>query len=392
MGLFNFFRPRDGTWHVNDSIEVSELFECAEEFAARKLAFDVCVNMVASAIGRCEFRTYEDGVEVKDAEYYLWNVEPNTNQNSTDFLHKLVTKLCVHNEALIINTRKRDGTNMIVIADEWTGGNEYPARMNEYKQVTVGSMTYDKTFRENEVLHLRHNFKNIAPVIKGLADSYSRLIQLAERAYTEERGHKYKVHVEQVASGQNDFEDRFQKILENQIKPYFNATDAVLLETSGYTYTDVTRSLGRAPANSDDIRALYTDLFNYTARAFLIPTVLVEGKVEATTDANQRFLTSVIDPICDQLQEEIVRKRYGFDEWKRGTTLVVDSSSILHYDIFAQAMSVEKLIGSGVYTINDVLKSVGQPTINAKWANSHYMTLNIGTMDENAKSLEGGEQ
>ena len=31
-----------------------------------------------------------DGKEIKGKEYYLWNIEPNTNQNSTAFLHKLI--------------------------------------------------------------------------------------------------------------------------------------------------------------------------------------------------------------------------------------------------------------------------------------------------------------
>ena len=368
------------------TVEVSECFEAATDFAARKMAFDICVNMIASAIGRCEFRTYEKGEETKSEEFYLWNIEPNVNQNSTDFLHKLITRLCIDNEALIINTKKRDGTNMIVVADAFVKGEEYPAKMNEYTGVRVGAVTYDKTFRENEVLHIRHNFGDVRGVISSMANSYAKLIGVSERAYLEERGHKYKAHVGQMISGGDDFVEKFKAILEKQIKPFFNAIDSVLVETEGYEYTDITRGKGTL-SSPDGIRDLYADVFNYTARAFLIPTVLTDGKVEATADANQRFLTNVIDPICDQLQEEIVRKRYGFDDWKNGTTLVVDSSSILHYDIFAQANAVEKLIGSGVYTINDILKSVGQPMINKDWANSHYMTLNIGGMNGETKQL-----
>lgn len=64
------------------------------------------------------------------------------------------------------------------------------------------------------------------------------------------------------------------------------------------------------------------DIFNFTARAFQIPAVLIGGKVEAVGDANSRFLMNCIDPICDQLQEEITRKRYGFDDWKMEITSV----------------------------------------------------------------------
>ena len=136
-----------------------------------------------------------------------------------------------------------------------------------------------------------------------------------------------------------------------------------------------------------DIRALIEDIFEFTARSFLIPAVLVQGTVEGTADANNRFLTYCIDPLCDQLQEEINRKRYGYEEWKRGNYLRVDSSSIIHFDIFENAANVEKLIGSGAFTINDVRRAAGQSAIPELWADEHFMTLNISTMTESTKTV-----
>lgn len=73
----------------------------------------------------------------------------------------------------------------------------------------------------------------------------------------------------------------------------------------------------------------------------------------------------------------------------------MDTSSIIHFDLFANAANVEKLVGSGAYTINDVRRAANQATINEPWADEHYMTLNISTMDEAARPLdaqEGGTQ
>lgn len=60
--------------------------------------------MIANALGRCEFRTYRNHEEVREGEYYMWNYSPNVNENSTMFLHKLIAKLYMHNEALIVET------------------------------------------------------------------------------------------------------------------------------------------------------------------------------------------------------------------------------------------------------------------------------------------------
>ena len=57
------------------------------------------------------------------------------------------------------------------------------------------------------------------------------------------------------------------------------------------------------------------------------------------------------------------------------------------------ARNVEKLVGSGAYTINDVRRAANQAIINEPWADEHYMTLNISTMGQATRPLtqEGGE-
>ena len=135
------------------------------------------------------------------------------------------------------------------------------------------------------------------------------------------------------------------------------------------------------------MRNLVEDIFDFTARGFLIPAVLVNGTVQGTADANSRFLTNCIDPICDQLQEEITRKRFGYDGWSQGNFVRVDSSSIIHFDLFANAANVEKLVGSGAFSINDVLRAANQAPINEPWANEHFLTLNIARIQEAAQKL-----
>ena len=77
---------------IGGSMEVSslEMQQALEEYRIRELAFHTCVCMIANAVGKCTFKTYKNHEEIRDAEHYLWNVEPNPNQNSTAFLHKLI--------------------------------------------------------------------------------------------------------------------------------------------------------------------------------------------------------------------------------------------------------------------------------------------------------------
>lgn len=369
-------------------ITCRELMAAAQEFQLRDMSFWICANMIANAVGRCEFRTFRDGKEIREREHYLWNVEPNVNQNSTAFLHKLVAKLLTDGEALVISTRQREGYDALVVADSWLPNGDYPSRQNEYINVQVGDVNYEKTFREREVLHLKLNHINVKPVLDGLYGAYWRLISAAMKRYEWDKGQHWKVHVDQLASGAEDFTENFTRMIEQQVKTFLDSNSAILPEFDGYAYTN---EGGKANVDLADIQAQMKDVLGFTAKALQIPAVLVDGSIQGTEDAQGRFLTGCIDPICDQLQEEINRKRYGYDRMRAGDYLRVDTSSIRHFDMFANAANVEKLVGSGAFTINDVLRSAGLPTIPEPWADEHYMTKNIAALGAETTALGGAE-
>lgn len=369
-------------------ITCRELMAAAQEFQLRDLAFWTCANMIANAVARCEFRTFRGGKEIQEREHYLWNVEPNVNQNSTAFLHKLVAKLLTDDECLVISTRQREGYDALVVADSYMLNGCYPSKQNEYTDVQVGDVSYEKTFREREVLHLRLNHVNIKPVLDGLYTSYCRLITAAMKRYEWDKGQHWKVHVQQMAQGKEDFTAKFTAMIEEQVKTFLDSNGAILPEFDGYAYTN---EGGKSTVDLADIQAQAKDIFAFTAKALQIPAVLIDGTVQGTEDAQARFLTSCIDPICDQLQEEINRKRYGYEAMRRGDYLRVDTSGILHFDMFANAGNLEKVVGSAVFTVNDILRAAGLPTIPEPWADEHYLTKNIATLSESVTSVSGAK-
>ena len=373
-------------------ITCRELMAAAQEFQLRDLAFWTCANMIANAVARCEFRTFRDGKEIQEREHYLWNVEPNVNQNSTAFLHKLVAKLLTDGECLVISTRQREGYDALVVADSYMLNGCYPSKQNEYTDVQVGDVSYEKTFRERDVLHLRLNHVNIKPVLDGLYASYCRLITAAMKRYEWDKGQHWKVHVDHMPQGQDDFTEKFTAMIEEQVKTFLDSNGAILPEFDGYAYTN---EGGKSTVDLADIQAQAKDIFVFTAKALQIPAVLIDGTVQGTEDAQARFLTGCIDPICDQLQEEINRKRYGYEAMRRGDYLRVDTSGILHFDMFANAGNLEKVVGSAVFTVNDILRAAGLPTIPEPWADEHYLTKNIATLSESVtpvSAAKGGNE
>ena len=53
----------------------NDVRDAVYEVYLRELAFWTCVNKIANAVSKCEFKTYMGYKEVKEREYYLWNYD-----------------------------------------------------------------------------------------------------------------------------------------------------------------------------------------------------------------------------------------------------------------------------------------------------------------------------
>ena len=382
MGIRFFEWLRERAQADVKDVTTMELAAAAQEFQIRQLAFWSCVNLVAAALGRCEFRTYRDGKEIREREYYTWNVSPNRNQNSSAFVHEVAAKLYKENEALLVSEPYGDG---VLLARSWSLDDS--GYTNVYRHIDVGVKGHEiVSLRESEVLHLKLHARNMDAVVGAMNESYLRLVRAAMNNYLFANGQHWKVSIARLAQGADDFEQKFAQILENQIKPFFNSESAILPEFEGYKYSQISGGTEKK-TESAEVRNLIEDIFNFTARGFLIPAVLSNGKVEGTADAKTRLLTDVVDPIADQLSEEINRKRYGKAKVLRGDGMHIDTSTILHADLFADAPNFEKLISSGLFSVNGLLRMVGQPEIPETWANEHFITKNF----EEVKIANGNE-
>lgn len=375
--LFGFGnRPRDRT----EVVDICELLNPdGLELQFREAAFWGCVNLIANNLGKCEVKEFRNGAPKKGPEWYLWNVSPNKNQNASAFWHKLVSKAYAEGDALIVQEPYGEG---IVVADNFDIDDDRP--VYSYRNIEIGKRKIEK-LPESDVLYIRPNWKNVEPIIRKMGDSFLRLMAAAMQNYLFNGGQHWKVHVDQVQEGKDGWAKAFTEILNNQIKPFLDAGSAVLPELDGYDYHQIS---GKEPVKSDEVRELQKSIWTETGRAFGIPTALTGGDQQDTSDAKKHFLEDVIDPLAKLIEQEINRKRFSREEFLRGDRVKVDTSAITHFDVFANAANMEKIIGSGVKSINELRELIGDARIEEPWADKHFMTLNIGSAEDTA---EGGE-
>lgn len=370
-------------------MEDQDVQNAAYELYIRELAFWTCVNKIANAVSKCEFKTYYHNKESKGKEYYLWNYEPNQNQNAAGFIYKLIAQLYRKNECLVVEINHR-----MYVAESYIK-EVYALRDHKFSGISFDGYTLQETLDMSDVMFFELNSTDMRKLMNGMYDSYSKLITYAQNAYQKSRGHKGILNIAGVAQEQDNFNETFEELMSTHFKNFFGKDNAVLPLFDGYNYQDISQNAKTYSTESTrDIKALADDIFEFTARAFSFPPSLAKGDVQDTTKATDELLTFAIDPLVKMIQQEINRKRNGKDGLKQGNYLKIDTLAVKHVDIFDIATPIDKLISSGAFTINDVLQVIGKPKIDESWADQHFMTKNYSEIRAILKGIteeNGGE-
>ena len=370
--------------NFNEKEYFDEYASLVFDIYVREMAFWSAVNIVANAVSKCEFKTFLNGKEDKGKEYYLWNVEPNKNQNSSAFLRKLIAKLYRNNECLVI-----EQNGQLLVADNFIR-KPYALYDDVFTQVQVEDFTFNRSFNQSEVLYYKLNEENIRKLINGLYESYSKLIAYSMKAYQKSRGTKGIFKYDTLPVAGTPEREAFDALINKKIKQWMEGDNAALPLGRGQEWKELQHKT-YTNESTRDIRAQIDDIFDFTARAFGIPPALLRGDVQDTSKAVDQLLTFCVDPLVDMLQEEINRKRNGYSGFSQGTYLKIDTKSIKHVDLLSVATAIDKLIGSGAFCINDIRKAVGDEPIDEPWAWQHFITKNYETVENALKALEGGE-
>ncbi|MFR1945250.1 MAG: phage portal protein [Faecalimonas umbilicata] len=370
--------------NMQDIMDDKEVQGAIYEIYLRELAFWTCVNKIANAVSKCEFKTYVKGKEVKDAEYYLWNYEPNQNQNAAGFVNKLIGKLYRNNECLVVEVNRK-----LYVADSYCK-EIFALKDYKFSGIVIDGYELSETLEMSDVMFFELNSNDMRKLMNGMYETYSKLIVYAQEAYKKSRGKKGILNVEAIAQEDDNFNENFNQLMTEHFKNFFSKENAVLPLFDGYNYQDISDS-GKtySTESTRDIKSLADDIFEFTARGFSFPPSLAKGDVQDTSKAIDELLTFVVDPLVEMLQQEINRKRNGYKGFKQGTYIKIETLAVKHIDIFDIATPVDKLISSGAFTINDILEVLGKPKIEEEWANQHFMTKNYSKIQDLLSDLKG---
>lgn len=353
-----------------------------KKIAIETFALNVGANMIAGTISKCEFKTYVNGKFVKDDEYYLWNIQPNKNQNSTEFLQEVIYKLIFENEVLIFEVAGE------LFAADGFDKEVFATKEHIFKQVYKDDFTFDKTFYMSDVIYLKLNNQDIRNTLDSLINTYTDVINTSIDKYKKSGGRKGIVRLDAGMQGDEKYKASIDEMFNNGFKKYFNSVNAILNLPKGVDYTEHKQESGKTTSEVNDINNLIKEAFDRVSQALRIPPALLKGEIADISHVTDNYLTFCIDPSVEMIQEEIIRKRYGKENFKKGTYLKIDTTSIKHIDVFSIAEKIDKLIASGMYDVDELRLKVGDDALNTEWSKKHFITKNY----QEITTLEGGEE
>jgi len=337
-----------------------------------RFAVNMAINLLSGLLAKCEFKTYMQGIAIRDDEYYLWNVEPNVNQNSSEFMQELVSKLLYCNEALVV-----ESGGQLLIADSYTQDTTNTLFPRTFSNVTVGSFTFDRTFSMPDVLFFKLNNEDVRALLSDMMAGYADLLNMAIGKYKRAGGRKGVVSVNRTASGPKQQDDQIDDLFNKQFKTYFEEENAVVNLPNGVKYEEITgEGSKKSTSELSDIRNITAEAIARVAQAFRIPPALLEGNIADVSSLIDELLTFGVDPLADLLQTEINRKLYGKKEFLSGTCIRIDTTCIKHVDIFSIAEKADKLISDGIYNVDEIRVKFGDAPLNTAWSREYVRTKN----------------
>ena len=271
---------------------------------------------------------------------------------------------------------------------------EYPIVGNLYRGIVIGNFQASKVFKSDEVIRLKLNNAKVKKLIDGLYEEYGELMSYAAESYKKANGTKYKLALENIKANDTEFNKNFEAVIKKQLETFIKSNNGVYPQFKGYDLQEMPNTTGTK--DSSDFRNLRKEMFEIVAQAFQIPTPMMLGNITNMQEIVKVFLTFCIDPIAEMMSEEFTRKTYpGYENYKKGNYVKVDTSTINHIDILDVAEKADKLIASGTCCIDEVRGIIGFDKLNTEFSQQHFITKNYDTVENrligDIDNKKGGE-
>lgn len=350
-----------------------------------RLALHTVAERIGAILSKCEIITYVKNEEIKSDTWYMFNVEPNPNQTSCEFFKQLVYQLVTSekNEALIIFEKIDERTYMYVATKFTSDDKQLYAKRYYDVSINTGGKEYvlNKVYDKESSIHIKYTNDGLRSILNDMKSMYEEMVTNVIKAG--EYSQKFTLTLDSSVEMTGDFEERLSDILNEDFQKFINGKNTILPLYAGMKLEKISNAQEVAQNSSisnDSVNKQTKEIFLNVGQPFNIPNSIILGTYEE--DDLDDFLTFCIDPITDMLSEAINRNFYGKKDVLEGSYCVIDTKKIKHFDILTVANAINKLVSSGVYTINHLRRVLDEKPVDSKIGDVHWITRNYAVVGE----------
>lgn len=354
----------------------------ASSLAAKRMALYIAVSYVSNALSQCELKVYRGGEPVRDSLYWALNVSPNPNQNGSSFMNDLVESYFYDGHALMV--QPVPSLNRFYIADSF-GVDVRPLGRNVFTGVTVEGRALGRDLLAGDACYFRLESTEARRVVGGMYRELGELLSAAMDSYKRANGERFTVTNPGSQGGTRGEAAAARREANDSLREFLRSANGVLPLYQGQALERVAPNGG---GSSADVIALRKDVFETVAAALKIPPSMMYGNMTNIEQVTKQFITFGVDPIADMIGKEMTRGLFGEAGWDGGRNRVqVDTTKIEHVNLFDVADRAEKLVSSGLMSIDEARGAMALDPVNEDFSQAHWMTKNYSLVQEALEQL-----
>lgn len=380
--MFDFLFHKNG-----EEKSIMELITInAKKAAISDAAIEKANGMIARAIAKSEFVVYRKGQRTKDSVYWMLNIKPNSNETATEFWIRAIRKLFEENECLIVHLNGN-----LYRASKFTedkGVTRSKKYSNVYVEVADDEISLSKTFKADDVIHLRNTNKKIIEYLKRNLEFYNTIASGMLSSKKIGSIPKFTLDVEgSVPIIRQKDENGKDKILtidqyKSKIKELLESENIeVLTNQQGMKVNQLSVD---SKVTSEDITKIAKEIYAECAYAYDIPEAVFAGTITEKADSTNEFITYAVNWLVEMLNDSMTAALVGMDSFFKGEKIVIDMSKFKHVDVIESAANLDKLRAIG-FTLDEIFEMVGREPLGTDFSKQRVITKNY------TNELGGGE-
>lgn len=374
IGLLSYLRNLfSGDQYISDW---SELVDDYNTTHLKQTALDTVMGKIINASSLVEFNTSDERLNRK------LNVQPNQNENANEFRTKIVKRLLLEGEVLII---KHD--EMFIVADSWTVDKKV-TRENLYENIVIDDLVWHKTYSAHEVYHIKYHNNKLKRYLDDLDKSYGklfeRLLQVQMREGQIRVWAKFKMLTPIKGEEHADTAERSRKTLKDYL---FDIKDQIENESVPVLpyqndYTPEERSSNHVGRSVDELGKIENLYVKQVADILQVPPLIFSGELADVSEHNNNFVRWCIRPLMKLIADEFNAKYFTDVDYYQGKKVTVNTIWVIYNSEFEMAKDVRTMIESSHWSNDDIYELQGKPRLNTKISTQRYLTKNMAPLND----------